>query len=95
MKFTLRDLIWLTALAAIGTAWFVDRSRLADRLANPPSKQIQIGNWEKALNAGEAIKISYSPEGTLITETLPPTDGEIKGVRLQYQRPTLIRNSLE
>lgn len=29
MKFTIRDLFWLVALAAVLTAWWVDRGRLS------------------------------------------------------------------
>ena len=30
-RFTIRDLLWLTALAAMGLGWRVDRGRLSDR----------------------------------------------------------------
>ena len=29
---TIRDLLWLTLLAAVAVAWWVDRERLAERL---------------------------------------------------------------
>ena len=29
MRFTIRDLLWLTLLAAVRAAWWVDRARLA------------------------------------------------------------------
>ena len=29
MKFSIRDLLWLTVVVALGAAWWVDRSRLA------------------------------------------------------------------
>jgi hypothetical protein len=32
MKFSIRDLLWLTLLAAVLVAWWMDRSRLAERL---------------------------------------------------------------
>jgi hypothetical protein len=32
MKFSIRDLLWLTLLAAVAVAWWVDRSRLAERM---------------------------------------------------------------
>ena len=32
MRFTIRDLLWLTLLAAVLVAWWVDRARLARRI---------------------------------------------------------------
>jgi hypothetical protein len=32
MRFTIRDLLWLTLLAAVLVAWWVDRGRLARRI---------------------------------------------------------------
>ena len=32
MKFIIRDLLWLTVVVALGVAWWVDRSRLTDRI---------------------------------------------------------------
>jgi hypothetical protein len=29
MRFTIRDLLWLTVVVGLGVAWWVDRSRLA------------------------------------------------------------------
>jgi hypothetical protein len=31
-RFTIRDLLWLTALVALGLGWWVDRSQLRSRL---------------------------------------------------------------
>jgi hypothetical protein len=33
VRFTIRDLLWVTALVAILAAWWVDRSALVGRLA--------------------------------------------------------------
>jgi hypothetical protein len=38
MRFSIRDLLWLTLLAAFAVAWWIDRSRLAaevERLRGP------------------------------------------------------------
>jgi len=32
MRFTIRDLLWLTLLAAVAVTWWVDRSQLASEL---------------------------------------------------------------
>ena len=34
MRFTIRDLLWLTLLAAVAVAWWVDRERLVDEIAD-------------------------------------------------------------
>jgi hypothetical protein len=31
LRFTIRDLLWLTTLVAMGVAWWIDRTRLADQ----------------------------------------------------------------
>lgn len=33
MKFSIRDLLWLTALAALGVCWWLDHRRLTNRIA--------------------------------------------------------------
>jgi hypothetical protein len=32
MRFTIRDVVWLTLLVAMGVAWWLDRSRLIAKL---------------------------------------------------------------
>ena len=32
MRFTIRDLLWLILLAAVLVAWWIDRSRLVERI---------------------------------------------------------------
>ena len=32
MKFTIRDLLWLTVVVALGVAWWVDRSQLTEKI---------------------------------------------------------------
>ena len=32
MRFTIRDLLWLTLVVALGVAWWVDRWRLLERI---------------------------------------------------------------
>jgi len=32
MKFTIRDLLWLTVVVALGVAWWVDRGRLLQKI---------------------------------------------------------------
>lgn len=31
MRFSIRDLLWLTALVAVATAWWIDRSRIEEQ----------------------------------------------------------------
>ena len=43
MKFTIRDLLWLTVVVALGVAWWVDRSTLATRAAAGEAKIGRLG----------------------------------------------------
>ena len=43
MRVSIRDLLWLTLLAAVLVAWWIDRSRLAERLR-------PWAEWEQLLN---------------------------------------------
>ena len=40
MRFTIRDLLWLTVVVALGVAWWLDRSRLASEAA-------RAGQWQE------------------------------------------------
>jgi hypothetical protein len=33
MRFTIRDLLWLTVVVAFGVSWWLDRSKLAEELS--------------------------------------------------------------
>ena len=63
MKFTIRDLLWLTVVVALATAWGVNRHYLwatikgneveIDRLKDEPSRQIgRIGNVDATESGG-------------------------------------------
>jgi hypothetical protein len=46
MRFTIRDMLWLTVLAAVLVAWWVDRGRLAaevEWLSNPYTQAARQG----------------------------------------------------
>ena len=46
MRFTIRDLLWLTVVVTVAVAWWVDRSQLESRIANfgrTWSKDLEIG----------------------------------------------------
>jgi hypothetical protein len=50
MRFSIRDLLWLTLLAAFAVAWWIDRSRLAaevERLTPEPYQVIRGGDFLK------------------------------------------------
>ncbi len=34
LRFTIRDLLWLTVVVALGVAWWVDRGRMAARFSD-------------------------------------------------------------
>jgi len=67
-RFTIRDVLWLTALAAVLLAWWVDHRR-ADR-----RERIARDNWLTYTNfvEGDLFQPDYRPE-PLPPATWPPT----------------------
>ncbi|HUE69354.1 MAG TPA: hypothetical protein VMP01_00585 [Pirellulaceae bacterium] len=54
MRFTIRDLLWLTVVVALGVAWWVDRSSLAalvDELANREFVETFIDRFDRLRNS--------------------------------------------
>jgi hypothetical protein len=45
MRFTIRDLLWLTLLAAVAVAWWIDRSRLAAAVERLRQNDETIRKW--------------------------------------------------
>jgi len=42
LRFSIRDLLWLTLLAAFAVAWFVDRTRFADERQSLQKQQVAL-----------------------------------------------------
>lgn len=42
-RFTIRDLLWLTVVVGLAVGWWVDRTRLSDRLRK--AQQVRLENW--------------------------------------------------
>jgi hypothetical protein len=62
MRFTIRDLLWLTVVVALGVAWWLDRGRLLSRV-------------ERAERTAEFVTLLYThPPGPFIADKpLPDT----------------------
>jgi hypothetical protein len=56
MRFTIRDLLWLMVVIAIGAAWWVDRSQIVDELARERKSGRQV------LNALSKLGFAINPE---------------------------------
>lgn len=48
MRFTIRDLLWLTVVVALGVAWWIDRSRQEDRFQRERQAHQKLADWVKA-----------------------------------------------
>jgi hypothetical protein len=44
MRFTIRDLLWLTLLAAVAVAWWVDRARQQAKIRD---QQAELVDWQQ------------------------------------------------
>lgn len=42
-RFTIRELLLVTVIVALGVGWWIDRARLADRLRR--AQQVRLENW--------------------------------------------------
>ena len=61
MKFSIRDLLWLTVVAAFAVAWGVDRTRLAQTIESQKREQL-----EQALRLREdAARMSAQAQAAL------------------------------
>ena len=63
MRFTIRDLLWLTLLAAVLVAWWVDRGRLA--------AEIEKLNPKVGPLSGAGVNRYYPPKPSAADENLP------------------------
>jgi hypothetical protein len=55
MKFSIRDALWLTALVAVGLAWWIDRTRRAEEPPPPADGQRRY----EVLMTGENHDVPY------------------------------------
>ena len=92
MRFSIRDLLWLTLVAAFAVAWWVDRSRLQTRLETVETQQraeAELALAEAKLMEGQAraavaaaqANVEYSK---LMSEAqdLRTNEGPVQGYKL-------------
>ncbi|WP_254508924.1 hypothetical protein [Anatilimnocola floriformis] len=70
MRFNLRDLFWLIFVAAVATRWWIDRSKLADRLLAYESAQstvlaVRVSGLIIAMNDGDLVEITIGSDDGL------------------------------
>jgi len=69
-RFSIRDLLWLTVVAAVAVSWFLDRSSLKRPLVDGDIVAI-AGESMSALNRGETLVITRSESGVITMKVLP------------------------
>jgi hypothetical protein len=72
--YTIRDLLWLTLLAAVLVAWWVDRSKLAERINQFTTRVYPlVGPGRIIIHEGEP-KLELVPPNPSAPATNPPSD---------------------
>jgi hypothetical protein len=59
MKFTIRDLLWLTVVAALGVGWWLDRSRLDGKYRRVRDAYRELTQW---VAGGEWLRFGSKSE---------------------------------
>ena len=71
LRFTIRDVLWLTLVVALMLGWGVDRGRLADRLAaTNTTMRTQEYHLEEALLDVDALKRDLSHEHEKLSQAV-------------------------
>ncbi len=65
MRFTIRDLLWLTVVVALAVAWRIDRSRLINPLEE------NGGVWIRSIERGETLLIGRNKKGEITMRHVP------------------------
>jgi hypothetical protein len=63
-RISIRDLLWLTVVVAMGVAWWIDRGRLAERMRRQDEAYRSLVNW---IDDGTVIKLGGSGEPSPLT----------------------------
>jgi hypothetical protein len=71
MRFTIRDLLWLTALVALGAAWWVDRRGIQkdrDIWRYHAEGAMQMASWHAngIVVSGREMKAKHHTSGTYV-----------------------------
>ena len=64
MKLNLRDLFWLIFVSAVATMWWIDRSKLADRIEFYETPIVPRSFWWSELSGSSVCRFpsqSFSP----------------------------------
>jgi len=56
-RFSIRDVLWLTVVVAVLMAWWIDRTRLAERLR-------PLADWEEFLKPANLERALYGRPAT-------------------------------
>jgi len=79
-RFTIRDVLWLTVVVAMGVAWLVDRSGLARNLQEElraeqsKPRMLYVGSASRPLLPGEKMLVSVKLDGSVIFDPVPPSE---------------------
>jgi hypothetical protein len=60
MKFTIRDLLWLTVVVALAAGWWIDHSRVDARYQRVRSAYRELTAW---MSGGEWVRLGGGKSG--------------------------------
>ncbi len=71
MRFSTRDLIWLTIVAAVMVGWGVDHGRIEKELRQHGPVTVVLDELRKDLPAGHKMEVTYDENGWMSARIVP------------------------
>ena len=63
-RFTIRDVLWLTVVVALGVGWWSDRAIALTKLKQPPYiRHVHVDGMVERLGPGDSIRIEQGRHG--------------------------------
>ena len=82
MRFTIRDVLWLTVVVALGAGWFVDHSDMTKRVAagkynamtprGPLWVNFELCGVVRRVHRGQSLTITVTEDGGVTYNEPPP-----------------------
>jgi hypothetical protein len=71
MRFTIRDMVWLTVVVAVLCGWGIDQKRLRNEIDRKATMEVNLDDVKRHLRPGYVLRVNYLSDGQYSVDIVP------------------------